>query len=251
MDANINENILLFIIGTLLWIKAFHQLSFLQITGSLYQVVVLLVRELITFGFYYMSVLVIYAIVGVVLFSDLMAFNDMASAMFTLFTASAKDYNINVMNGCHVGNIIGYIYFNSYLILNVILLMNLLIGQLAYAYRKSNKERNVLMLLYTLSVRDVSEADEKYSSVVSVPFPLSVLNLLFGSIVLGAKSPFLNLILLHFYFVPVMIVCLVIFILYQLIILPFCYIKMLGHKWALIVKAPVGKGSSSSLDRAG
>jgi hypothetical protein len=26
---------------------------------------------------------------------------------------------------------------------------------------------------------------------------------------------------------------------------------MLGHKWALIVKAPVGKGSSSSLDRAG
>lgn len=107
------------------------------------------------------------------------------------------------------------------------------------------------MLLYTLSVRDVSEADEKYSSVVSVPFPLSVLNLLFGSIVLGAKSPLLNLILLHFYFVPVMLVCLVIFMAYQIMILPFCYIKLLGHKWALIVKAPVGKGSSSSLDRAG
>ena len=107
------------------------------------------------------------------------------------------------------------------------------------------------MLLYTLSVRDVSEADEKYSSVVSVPFPLSVLNLLFGSIVLGAKSPLLNLILLHFYFVPVMLVSLVIFVLYQILIMPFCYIKLLGHKWALIVKAPVGKGSSSSLDRAG
>ena len=86
-----------------------------------------------------MSVLVIYAIVGVVIFSDLAAFDDMPSAMFTLFTASAKDYNINVMNGCKVGNIIGYIYFNSYLIINVILLINLLIGQLAYAYRKYNK----------------------------------------------------------------------------------------------------------------
>lgn len=150
--------------------------------------VVLLVRELITFGMYYFSVLVIYAIVGIVLFSEMMAFNDMPSAMFTLFTASARDYDINVLNGCKVGNIIGYIYFNSYLIINVILLMNLLIGQLAYAYSKYNKQRNVLMLLYTLSVRDVSEADEKYSSVVSVPFPLSVLNLLFGSIVLGAKS---------------------------------------------------------------
>ncbi len=183
-------------------------------TGSLYQIFVLLIRELITFGFYYTSVLVIYAIVGVVLFSDVFAFHDMTSAMFTLFTASARDYNINVMNGCAVGNIIGYIYFNSYLIINVILLMNLLIGQLAYAYRKYNKQRNVLMLLYTLSVRDVSEADEKYSSVVSVPFPLTVLNLLFGSVVLGAKSPLINLILLHFYFVPVMIVCLIIFVLY-------------------------------------
>jgi hypothetical protein len=107
------------------------------------------------------------------------------------------------------------------------------------------------MLLYTLSVRDVSEADEKYSSVVSVPFPLSVLNLLFGSIVLGAKSPLLNEILLHFYFIPVMLTCLSIFVVYQILILPFCWIKLLGHKWALIVKAPVGKGSSSSLDRAG
>ena len=33
--------------------------------------------------------------------------------------------------------------------------------------------------------------------------------------------------------------------------MPFTYLKILGHKWALIVKAPVGKGSSSSLDRAG
>jgi hypothetical protein len=33
--------------------------------------------------------------------------------------------------------------------------------------------------------------------------------------------------------------------------LPFVYIKLLGHKWALIVKAPVGKGSTTSLDRFG
>lgn len=107
------------------------------------------------------------------------------------------------------------------------------------------------MLLYTLSVRDVSEADEKYSSVISVPFPLSTMNLVLGSVVLGAKSPLLNLILLHFYFLPVMLVSLCIFTVYQVLILPFVYIKILGHKWALIVKAPVGKGSSSSLDRAG
>ena len=131
------------------------------------------------------------------------------------------------------------------------MLVNLIVGQLAYAYKKYQKKGDVLMLLYTLSVRDVSEADEKYSSVVSVPFPLTLCNLVFGSIVLGAKSPFLNLCLLHFYFLPVMLVCLALFMIYQVVILPFVYLKMLGHKWALIVKAPVGKGSSSSLDRAG
>lgn len=37
---------------------------------------------------------------------------------------------------------------------------------------------------------------------------------------------------------------------YQILILPLAYLKVAGHKWALVVKAPRGKGSSSSLDRA-
>ena len=34
-------------------------------------------------------------------------------------------------------------------------------------------------------------------------------------------------------------------------ILPLAYIKVAGHKWALVIKAPKGSGSSSSADRAG
>ena len=46
--------------------------------------------------------------------------------------------------------------------------------------------------------------------------------------------------------------CLIaIFIGYQILILPLAYIKVVGHKFALVIKAPKGKGSSSSLDRAG
>jgi hypothetical protein len=81
------------------------------------------------------------------------------------------------------------VYFISYLILNVILLMNLIVAQLVYAYRKYNNQKSVLYLLSTLSVREVSEADSKYSAVVSVPFPFTVLNFIFGTIVLAAKSP--------------------------------------------------------------
>lgn len=203
------------------------------------------------FGCYYTSILFLYSIVGVVLFRDIEEFENIRTAMFTLFRSTIKDYDIYVMANARVGGLIGYIYFNSYLILNVTLLINLIIGQLAYAYKKYSEKRNVLMLLYTLSVRDVSEADEKYSSVVSVPFPMTVCNLVFGSIVLAAKSPFLNLLLLHFYYLPIMLVSFVIFSAYQVVILPFCYLKLIGHKWALIVKAPQGRGSLSSIDRVG
>ena len=96
----------------------------------------------------------------------------------------------------------------------MILLVNLIIAQLANAYRRVNKDRNVHWLLQTLSVREVSEADDKYSAVVSAPFPISVFNLVLGSIVLAAKSPKLNEFVLHLYFLPVLIGSLICFIIY-------------------------------------
>ena len=69
-------------------------------------------------------------------------------------------------------------------------------------------------MLTTLSVREVSEADGKYSAVISAPFPLSVLNLVFGSIVLAAKSPAFNLAILHLYYFPIMLCLIAVFIAY-------------------------------------
>ena len=44
VESPVNENVILFIYGTLLWIKTFHQLSYLEITGSLYQILIKLMR---------------------------------------------------------------------------------------------------------------------------------------------------------------------------------------------------------------
>lgn len=135
--------------------------------------------------------------------------------------------------------------------LNVILFLNLIVAQLANAYKKLKKRGKVFYLLTTLSVREISEADDKYSSVISVFFPISTLNLVFGSIVLAAKSPTFNLVMLHIYFLPVILVVLTIFIAYQAIILPFAYIKVVGHKFALMVSGPSGSGDQTTLDRFG
>ena len=68
MSSPVNENAVLWLIGTLLWGKAWLQLRFIKSTGYLYEVVRLLIGELLTFMFFYISVLFVYAIIGVILF---------------------------------------------------------------------------------------------------------------------------------------------------------------------------------------
>lgn len=153
--------------------------------------------------------------------------------------------------GTVIGKYFGYVFFWAFLCVNFFVVRNIIVAQLATTYYRVKQAGNTLYLLTTLSVREVSEADGKYSAVISAPFPLSVLNLVFGSVVLAAKSPSFNLFVLHLYYFPVMLVLIGVFIGYQFIILPFAYLKVTGHKWALVIKAPKGTGSSSSLDRAG
>jgi hypothetical protein len=60
------------------------------------------------------------------------------------------------------------------MILNLILIVNLIVAKLANTYRIYNKKRHLLMLLNTLNEREISEADDKYSAVISAPFPLNI-----------------------------------------------------------------------------
>jgi len=108
------------------------------------------------------------------------------------------------------------------------------------------------MLLETLSVREASEADEKYSASISPVFPFSILNMILGTYILSVKNPKHNKLILHFYFLPIMLCVFVVFIVYQFVMLPFCYIKTVGHKFALMIKnPPQGHGAKSTSDRFG
>ena len=129
--------------------------------------------------------------------------------------------------------------------------MNLIVGKLASAYRKIQSKREVLMLLQTLSVREASEADEKYSAAISAPYPLNILNMLFGVYVLSVKNPKHNRVILHLYYLPTMLTCLFLFIGYNFAMIPICYVKVVGHKFALIIRNPQGYGSKTKSDRLG
>ena len=80
-----NEHALLLIIAILLWIKAFVQLKWIESTGALYSIVLMLVYELLTFCVFYFAILFLYTMIGMVLFRNFEEFSSFRAAIFTLF----------------------------------------------------------------------------------------------------------------------------------------------------------------------
>lgn len=155
-----------------------------------------------------------FAIIGNLLFHDLPSYVSLTESMLTIFKASAGIFDNEEMAKAKQGQGWAYVFILTYMLLTLILIINLLVGQLSSAYAKQIKNRNVLMLLETLSVREASEADDKYSASVSCPYPISILNLLFGTYILSVKNESHNEFILHLYFLPVFITNLILFIAY-------------------------------------
>ena len=191
-----------------------------------------------------------FAVIGNLLFFDDIEYETLSASLLTIFKASAGVFNNNVMVSKDETTT-KYVFLLIYMIICFILITNLIVGQLSTAYRSYVKRRNVLMLLETLSVREASEADEKYSAAISPPYPLSIVNMLLGTYILSIKNPKHNKLLLMFYFIPTFVGSLIIFIFYQALILPLSYMKVVGHKFALVIKNPQGAGAKTSSDRFG
>lgn len=251
MASPVQENYLLFGIALLMWSKAIIQLKYLEYSGNQYQMILQFIPDLKGFMAIFIASIILLSVIGMLVFRESKDFQSLADAFLILTSDPLMKIDFYLFPGTIIGKYVGYVYFWAFLCVNFFVVRNIIVAQLATTYKRVKQAGNTLYLLTTLSVREVSEADGKYSAVISAPFPLSVLNLVFGSIVLAAKSPSFNLFVLHMYYFPVMLVLIGVFIAYQFVILPLAYLKVVGHKWALVIKAPKGTGSSSSLDRAG
>jgi hypothetical protein len=190
----------------------------------------ILLSELLIFSIFFFMTQFIFSVVGNLLFHDTLSYWTLGEAMLTI--------NNEVVVNSKEGPAWGYFFMLTYVLISFILIINLIVGQLSRAYKKYQKNRHVIFLIETLSVREAQEADEKYSAAISPPYPLSILNMILGTYILSVKNQNHNKMILHFYYFPIMVVVLSIFTCYQFLILPLCYIKTVGHKFALIIKNP-------------
>lgn len=226
----------------------------MPVIGVPYTVFTVLFSELVAFGIFFFLFQFLFAIIGNLLFWDNPRYETFAASMMTIFKAASGIFSKEDIIGQsdqEAENQLHYTYIITYVLICFILIMNLIVGKLASSYKKIVKNRDVLMLLQTLSVREASEADEKYSAAVSAPYPLNMLNMLLGVYVLSVKNPKHNRMILHLYYLPTMLTCLALFITYSFCMIPICYIKVVGHKFALVIKNPQGYGSKTKSDRVG
>ena len=93
---------------------------------------------MITYGIYYFSILFLFSVVGFVLFYDVPEFSTLQTTLFTLFKATVSDYTPDIMKNAKLGAFFGYAYFLSFMILNLILIVNLIVARLASTYKKYN-----------------------------------------------------------------------------------------------------------------
>lgn len=247
----VSDHIFLLIIDITFLLKLLVQLRLLPVFGAVYAIFGMVVKELLDFVLFYILYLLLFAVIGHLLFYDKKTYDTLSHSGLTLFKASAGVFSKEDIFSSNVGTDAGSLFVLIFVIICFILIMNLIVGKLAAAYKKYAKMREVLLLIQTLSVREASEADEKYSAAISAPYPLSILNLFLGTYILSVKKPLHNRIVLHLYFFPMMVLCLSIFIVYELVMLPLCYIKIVAHKIALIMKNPQGAGSKTKSDRLG
>jgi hypothetical protein len=69
--SNTNENIVLLVYMIVLWAKVFMKLKLISISGPLFAVLSKLLYDMMIFGLFYFAELFLFAIVGIVLFNDL------------------------------------------------------------------------------------------------------------------------------------------------------------------------------------
>lgn len=138
IKSPINENAVLIVYGVAMWMRCFYCLKLFRPLAGVFALAEKLFMCMITYGFFYFSVLFLFSVVGFVLFYDLSEFSTLQTTLFTLFQATVSVYNADVMKDARLGAFLGYAYFISFMIINLILIVNLIVGRLAATYKRYN-----------------------------------------------------------------------------------------------------------------
>jgi len=123
-----------------------------------------------------------------------------------------------------------------FLVCNIGVILNIFIAVIAVLYDQYSQNRNVYQMIETLKIRPQTEADHDYSSLISLPTPLNIVHVFLAPFLLTSSKPRgINEGLLRIGYIPVMIGISIGFAVYNLLLVPLCYVKMWWHKLIMVM----------------
>ena len=247
LKDDINEDTLIVICGIVLWIKVFYSLRLTPFIGPIFMLAYHIVFDLIGYFLLLIAALLILSAAGTLVFRDLNNFDTIEDSLVTLFENCWGEFSFSNAKNGRFGDAVGYIFLIFVVITIILILTNFLIALYASKYLHFNKHMKAIMMNEALKTRPISEADDTHSSLISGAFPLSSLNWISPAFMFIPRSPRIaNEVFLHIQFLPIMIVVTLLYIVYNLVIWPITYLKLIPHKFALIFKKNVAYTGNAS-----
>ncbi|MDR3548932.1 MAG: hypothetical protein P4M11_11830 [Candidatus Pacebacteria bacterium] len=228
------------IVGLLMicvWGRAIMSLNVSQLLGPTATYAIYLMKDLLRFTVFFMMMSVAAACFFGLLLIQNDDFKNVFKSLYTIIMASLQFFDPSTLDvGDQRTVIYGYIFMSIYLFISF-LAINLLISIFFSTYSRVEEKQKALNLSQTIALRPVYKYDRRYSYYVSTPFPLSVLLLPSAPFaVFGLDHELINSIMLHIEYFPMLLTLLCTFLLLELLLLPFTYLKMTVHKLLLVLR---------------
>ena len=130
----VDHRIYVSIILAIMWERVALLFRITAFLGPMLKIFFAMMRTIAVFLILYLISIVSFSSVGVVLFIGMEPFDSLYNAMIFLFSSSLGEFDFTVFDQLVEGILYGHVFYVSFLIMELILLLNLLIAILSNTY---------------------------------------------------------------------------------------------------------------------
>jgi hypothetical protein len=220
----------------LMWFRVVYLLTFNTMFGTIWGIIRRLLPELFRYIKFYIVEVILFSLIAELAFRELQRYNTFERAFYTLFYSGFGFYNYSdFQKETAFGYNFGLLFTLSFLVANLGLITTVFTAVIVVFHEEYYKHRSVFTMLETLKVRPVMQADKEYSALISMPPPLNGLLFFLGPFLMTSKNPELwNKAILWLTYLPLLLLIFAVFAFYNVLLLPFTYLKMFFHKMIMI-----------------
>ena len=210
-----------------LWIAVLFTLTMSRTFGPLIFIFIAMMKDVAVFIIIFMLQLMVFACIGNILFINLEGrYDTFGYCLLTLYQASLGEFNYEEFDiFLETRRIIGKVYLTIYLLLSAILAINLLIAILSTTYAILWEQSAPLFYIENIQQRPLYKYSKRYGSLVSSFFPYYIFIPFVAPLLFMKNKIQINMLILHFEFIPIFLILYILFLSISLLLLPFCYLK--------------------------